>query len=143
MTHDAGNLLEWKASLETGMALIDEQHHTLVDQIKVLADRSRPDRIPETLAFLQSYVVDHFGTEERLHGETDYPRAEEHRDVHNAFIQTFLDFKKEYGAKGEEERQLMLLELTKLLSVWLEEHITGMDHWFADYYHATFPANAG
>jgi len=144
MTYDvqsADALLEWKESLETGMALIDEQHRTLVEQIKVLADHSRPDRVLETIVFLQNYVVEHFGTEERMHRETDYPRAEEHRDVHKAFIQAFLKFKKEYDANGGGERPFMLLELTKLLSVWLEEHITGMDRWFADYYHASFPAS--
>jgi len=133
-------LIEWEASLETGMALIDEQHRTLIEQIKILADHARPDRIPETLRFLENYVVEHFGTEENLHDETDYPESEAHLDVHNAFIQTFLDFKKEYEANGEEERLLMLLKLTKLLSAWLREHITEMDRRFAEYYMVEFPS---
>jgi len=132
-------LLEWEISLETGMALIDEQHRTLVDQIKILADRSRPDRIPETLRFLENYVVEHFGTEEHLHKETHYPEAEAHLNVHNAFIKAFQDFKKEYGANGEEKRLLMVLKLGKLLSDWLRKHITGMDRRFARYYQAEFP----
>ena len=132
-------LLEWETSLETGMALIDEQHRTLIDQIKILADRSRPDRIPETLRFLENYVVEHFGTEERLHKETHYPEGEAHLDVHNAFIKTFLNFKKEYEASGEEHRLLMHLKLGKLLSAWLREHIAGMDRRFARYYLAEFP----
>ena len=135
-------LIEWETSLETGMAQIDEQHRTLIDQVKILADRSRPDRIPETLRFLEKYVAEHFGAEERLHQETDYPETETHIDVHNALIQTFLNFKKEYGAKGDEERLLMLLKLTHLLSTWLREHITGMDRRFAKYYLAEFPGAA-
>ena len=135
-------LLEWEAALETGMAIIDEQHRTLIEQIKILADRSKANRVAETLRFLENYVVEHFGTEEHLHDETDYPDAEAHLDVHNAFIQTFLDFKQEYEANGEKERLLMLLKLTKLLSTWLREHITGMDRRFAEYYLAEFPAAA-
>ena len=135
-------MLEWEASLETGMALIDRQHRTLVDQIKILADRSKPDRIPGTLRFLEKYVVEHFGTEERLHEETYYSEAEAHMNVHNAFIETFQDFKREYAAKGEQEHLLMLLKLTKILADWLREHITGMDFRFAKYYLAEFPAAA-
>jgi len=141
-TRSVEALLEWETSLETGMAQIDEQHRTLVEQIKLLADRSKTDRVPEVLRFLEHYVVEHFGTEEILHDETDYPYAEAHLDVHNAFIQTFQDFKKEYAEKGEEDRLLMLLKLTKLLSAWLKEHITGMDRRFAEYYLAEFPAAA-
>ena len=133
-------LIEWEASLETGMALIDDQHRTLIEQVKILADRSNADRVPETLRFLENYVVEHFGTEERLHEDTDYPDAEAHVDVHNAFIQTFLNFKKEYEANGEQQRLLMLLKLTKLLSGWLREHITGLDRRFAKYFLKEFPA---
>ena len=142
-TEDFEALLEWEASLETGMALIDEQHHTLIDQIKILADRSHPERIPDTLRFLENYVVEHFGTEEHLHAEAHCPEAEAHMDTHNAFIQTFQDFKREYAANGEQQRLLMLLKLTKLLSVWLKEHITGMDRRFAQYYLAEFPGASG
>ena len=139
---DSGNveaLLEWEASLETGMALIDEQHRTLIEQIKILADRSKADRVSETLRFLECYVVEHFGTEERLHEETDYSEAGAHLNVHNTFIQTFQDFRREYAANSERERLLMLLKLTKLLSTWLREHITEMDRRFAKYYLTEFP----
>ena len=142
MDNDVEAMLEWEASLETGMSLVDEQHRTLIEQLGILADRSKADRVPETLAFLQNYVVEHFGTEEKLHEETDYPEAVAHMNVHNAFIRTYLDFKKEYDANGEQQRLLMLMKLTKILSVWLKEHITGMDRRFAEYYLIEFPGAA-
>lgn len=145
MTRDTNSdeaLLEWEASLETGMAQIDEQHRTLIAQIKVIADRSRANRVAETLDFMQNYVREHFAAEERLHHETDYPEAEAHLDVHNAYFQTILNFKKEYDAAGGEKHLLMLLKLTNLLSVWWKVHITGMDRRFADYYRAVFPCRA-
>ena len=131
MTHESLTLLEWEMSLETGMTQIDEQHRTLVEKIQALADRTKADRVSETLIFLQGYVIEHFGTEEKLHEESDFPEAEEHMEAHNTFIERFFVIKKEYDAANDEQ---FLFKLVNLLSGWLKEHIIGMDHRFADYH---------
>ena len=127
-------LLKWDSALDTGMAVIDQQHKVLIENFKLLLDRSREDRVAEILQFLQNYVVEHFGHEEALHEETKYPGAEEHLEIHNAFIQDFLKMKREYEADEEQQRLITLLKLIHTLTVWVKNHIMGMDQKFAAYY---------
>lgn len=129
----------WDESMDTGMALVDEQHRRMFGQIARLLDRSQKDRIPETLDFMATYAVEHFGAEERLHRATDYPLAREHLDAHNAFIARFQELKREYDGSGG--NLVILMKLSKFLLDWLREHIQGQDRQFADYFHRLRPEN--
>jgi len=124
---------DWDPSLETGMERIDRQHQALFEQIRILLDRSKSDRIQETLKFMAAYAVEHFKTEEELHQETDYPRTEEHFAMHNQFVAVFERLNREYGDSGHSLP--ILMKLTKFLLTWLKEHIRGQDQEFANYFH--------
>ena len=131
------SLGDWDTSLETGMELIDRQHQALFGQIRVLLDPSKGDRIEETLAFMASYAVEHFATEEHLHQETDYPHAGEHLRAHHRFVAEFVELKKEYDDSGHSLK--ILMKLAKFLLDWLKDHIRGQDQEFADYFHQLRP----
>lgn len=47
-------------SWNTGIPIVDEQHRSLVRQVSDLVDKSRADRVEETLGFLSDYVIMHF-----------------------------------------------------------------------------------
>ncbi|MDR0958262.1 MAG: hemerythrin, partial [Clostridiales bacterium] len=78
----------WNKRLETGIEQIDEQHKELFRRIDALNDVSNKNRIPETLAFLQEYVIKHFTDEQLLHKSVGYTKASTHAGYHDAFIRT-------------------------------------------------------
>jgi len=131
------HLGDWDPALETGMDLIDRQHHALFDQIRALIGLSKGDRIQGTLEFLAACSAEHFGTEEYLHRMTNYPRAGEHLDMHNRFTSTFGELRAEYDASGQ--RHAIIKSLTRFLVTWLMDHIQVEDHQFTDYFHRLRP----
>ena len=131
------SLGDWDPSLETGMEAADWQHQAIFGQIRILLDRSRADRVKETLIFMAAYVVEHFGMEERLHQEADFPGVDEHLDAHNRYIAIFKELKQEYGASGNNIE--ILMKLVKFLLDWWKEHIRGWDQQFSEYFHRLQP----
>ena len=87
----------WSSSLETGIPEIDEQHKELFRQIDILLDRSKDDRIHETLKFLGNYVVKHFTDEQLIHLRAKYPKAADHKKLHTAFVAVYNDLSKEFS----------------------------------------------
>lgn len=128
-------LLEWDASLETGIPIVDEQHQSLLRQVSDLLDNSKADRVPDTLAFLEDYVLMHFGTEEMMQKASKYPDASEHKKMHDAFIVALGELKAEYESSGSD--LLVLMKITKVALDWLKYHINGADKDFGDYFKAS------
>jgi hemerythrin len=62
--------LEWTENLSVGVELIDTQHRELIHRFSSLIDACQEhrakDKITELLAFLDDYVVFHFGEEQQL-----------------------------------------------------------------------------
>jgi hemerythrin-like metal-binding protein len=125
----------WNSSLETGIPIVDEQHQELFRQVDILLDRNNKERVPETLAFLGEYVIKHFGTEELMQKASKYPKAAEHKVIHENFIKTFVALKGEYESGGEDF--LVLIKITKIALDWLQEHIGGHDKDFGAYFKAS------
>ena len=125
--------MEWDASWNTGIPIVDEQHRSLVRQVSALLDTSKEAdrRVEETLDFLADYVVKHFGTEELMQKASKYPKSAEHRQMHEDFTAAFLGLRAEFDVSGD--RLLMLMKITKVALNWLETHIKGADRDFGDY----------
>ena len=75
--------------LITGNALIDSEHRQLFDAINNLLDACAQgkgrDKIHETVTFLNSYVIKHFGDEERLQLSAKYPAYDSHHTFHEGY----------------------------------------------------------
>ena len=130
--------MEWKKYYETGIQIVDEQHKELFRQVGILVDydqkKETRERIEETLNFLGEYVLRHFGTEEMMQKMLKYPKADQHKEMHEKFVQAFVELKQEYAVKGE--NLLVLMKLTKVAIDWLQDHILKQDKDFGEYYHA-------
>lgn len=124
--------MEWDASLETGIPIVDEQHRSLFRQVDDLLDSTKSERVEETLAFLAEYVVMHFKTEELMQKASKYPRAQQHKKLHDDFVTALGGLKKEYGETGG--GMLILMKITKIALDWLNIHIKGADKDFAEYF---------
>ncbi len=122
----------WSDNMLCGIPAIDEQHKELFRQVDILRDRGNKDRIPNVLRFLADYVVKHFNDEESLHLRSRYPKAAQHRKVHEMFVQTFVELKAKFDASGGD--LATAIELNKVVYDWLKQHVLKVDMEFAQYY---------
>jgi len=119
----------WTEQLNTGIEEIDRQHHRIVDYINQLDDariNGHPrGEIALVISLLKEYTHSHFGFEESMLEEAQYPDINAHKKVHEQFIQRITDYQYRF-TKGEDVTQA----LSSLLVTWLFNHIQRDD---ADY----------
>lgn len=122
----------WTETLATGIPAIDEQHKELFRQIDVLVDTKNEGRIEETLGFLEKYIVKHFGDEQRMHRQANYPKAAAHKGYHDAYVISFKKLKDKYVKEGPSVTNT--IAVNKNVIGWLREHILIHDKEFAAFY---------
>lgn len=119
--------LMWSRSLETGIREIDLQHQELLEIGNELERRARDGDLDEAVRMLLprlvSYVLFHFGTEERL--VAGVPSAAAHLAAHVAEHRAFADkvAALREGSPGAGE----LLAFVDYLHDWLAGHICHAD----------------
>jgi hemerythrin len=115
--------------MEVGVPEIDEQHRELVRRINELGLAMKRGKGRETvadlLAFLSSYVDEHFGMEEGLMRESKYPGIHEHRGLHAAFRKEFTAKVNAYDADPDE--RATTLDIHGWMMNWLMNHIMYVD----------------
>lgn len=89
--------LRWSPNLSVGIDFIDadhQQHVTLLTELHDLMESGK-NRIAavEKLDELDEFSQQHFGLEERLMKENDYPGFKQHRAVHEAFLQELAELR--------------------------------------------------
>jgi hemerythrin-like metal-binding protein len=124
--------LEWNTELETGVAEIDDQHKMLFKLINDLhsAAEEAPDdadAVEDAMYTLSDYVAEHFGDEEALMAEHNYPGLAAHHDMHQRLIARTLHFMTQFVNGGK----VSLADLTEFLGSWLQGHIVEQDCKFA------------
>jgi hemerythrin len=83
------------------------------------------NEVERLLRFLESYVVTHFGSEERAMLSFAYPDYEFHLGEHEAFKKSFAKLKKEFELQGVVPQ--LTIKLQKSLVDWLIAHIGKVD----------------
>ena len=90
--------ITWTEDLETGILEIDKQHQELFKHIDRLLEACKHgagrDKVQEVVKFLEGYVVFHFGSEEKLMDQYNYPQTKEHKQAHAWFVDQWQGFKK-------------------------------------------------
>lgn len=125
----------WNQLFQCDIPHIDAQHKALFEHIDRLGTMHGDiSRIPETLDFLEKYVAEHFDDEESLHQQTRYPRALEHRRMHQRFAEHLKKMRRDYNASGHTLSSLM--EMNHAIVEWLKTHILHVDKTFVTFYHA-------
>ena len=76
------------------------------------------EKIGSLINDLVDYTISHFGFEESLQEEADYPFAISHKKVHELFTQRVSDYQAKFD-KGEDISK----GLNSLLVTWLFNHI--------------------
>ncbi|MEK6690446.1 MAG: bacteriohemerythrin [Nitrospirota bacterium] len=121
--------IKWTEDLATGVDEIDDQHKELFKRINRLLDACKQGEGKEVIdglmLFLSDYVVNHFGTEERLMDRYNYPESRSHRSQHENFQKRFTDLKRELQMSGE--RLVAVIRTNQLLGDWWINHIGKVD----------------
>jgi hemerythrin len=134
--------MSWDPALSTGIDLVDFQHMKLVEKVEELLDacehHAEEERINSMLNFLESYVVQHFGDEEKLQKESNYPKYESHKHMHEYFVADFLELKDKIDEEGISED--VMNTLNSFLLQWVIAHVSGADMEFAKHYKAVNPS---
>lgn len=125
----------WKDSLKIGVDLIDTQHKELCDRIDALFDACKQgkgrDVLIPTMEFLEEYTIKHFREEEVLQRQCGYPKCNEHKEIHDAFIKQVGDLKAELQKDGASI--VMVSKINTLVIDWLIKHIQHVDKEIAQY----------
>ncbi|MDP2877152.1 MAG: bacteriohemerythrin [Holophaga sp.] len=122
---------EFTDDLRVGHDEIDRQHLGLFEAINCLHDalragRSRQEQT-DILAFLHTYTVEHFQTEEAVMRDSGYPALEAHQELHRTLVQQVNDLEEKY-ALGTMTLSIMTMHFLK---DWLTNHIQAEDQKFA------------
>ncbi|THF64694.1 bacteriohemerythrin [Pseudothauera nasutitermitis] len=120
--------IAWTIDLDTGIAVIDQQHRRIVDYINRLEGAQQTlDRtaVGKVLDELVDYTLSHFIFEESLMEEAGYPFVKAHKRVHELFVRRVNEYLQRFRA-GED----VAGDIHRLLSTWLISHIRHED---ADY----------
>lgn len=129
-------LFRWSNEYDTGVRVIDGDHHDLFDAVNQLhaATNGAAGTVDavrgEVLGFLGRYVREHFEREERLLVEYGYPKLAEHQREHARFLR-FVKAARFLNANAPH-----LIDPRKLVSylgLWLRHHILHADQDYVPY----------
>jgi hemerythrin len=100
-------LMPWNNELELGIAKIDGQHRSLVDQINALGEAAAsapPDRkaIGDLLEALVDSTMNHFILEEDLLKRHAYPQISAHQEDQNSLTSHIMDLLDKFQAGSTE-----------------------------------------
>jgi hemerythrin len=119
--------LKWEPKYEVGVAVVDAQHRTLFDRLNALFEAMQAGQgaqeISKTLAFLATYTVEHFKTEEELMKRSAYPGFLAHKAIHDDLTAQVVELQD----KLDQGFQMLSLPVMHFLRGWLSHHISEED----------------
>ena len=119
--------IKWGQTHRTGNSEMDEDHQHLVDLINQLADGMQNNQPKDICSNLLEQFIEqlrnHFAAEERLMDVHRYPKAAEHKAMHDRMLKDVLSFKASYDAAEAAEFATLLV----ILDNWLARDIAGAD----------------
>lgn len=128
--------MTWSNNLAVGIPMIDQQHKELCDRIDSLFDacskRKGGEEALKMLTFLEDYTIKHFTDEQNLHQQLKYPKATEHKAMHDAFIAQLKKLKAEIDTSDVSVDKVVAIN--QMVSSWLINHIMKFDRELKEYY---------
>ncbi|MBE9532260.1 MAG: hemerythrin family protein [Proteobacteria bacterium] len=131
----SGNLTEkiyWTPAMSVGVERIDYQHKELFCLVNDLMDLVGEGKDSESFTvafkFLEGYVVNHFGEEEKYMELFSYPGIKEHKEQHEMFKKTLDNMKERFDEFGATTIFLKILQ--SQLAAWIMTHVKNVDKKF-------------
>ncbi len=121
--------IKWTPNLAVGIEKIDEQHKVLFERINALIEACNQgkgkDTVADLITFLKDYVVFHFRDEQQIMLNYKYPQYEQHKKLHDRFIESLNELNKELEEQGP--GLALVLKTNRLVVDWLINHISKVD----------------
>ena len=132
----------WKEKYKIGVPLIDQQHEELFNRVsdfiqtirKEGAWEAKLEKIKETMAFMQEYVVVHFDEEEVYQAQIKYPDLENHKHAHAKFKEAVNGYVNRLDQEDYSEE--LMQEFGGKLMAWLIMHVAATDQKIGEYVEA-------
>ena len=125
----------WDKRLSIGIALIDEQHKSLIKKLNDVSSAIENGlgqrEIAKTLEFLSEYAEFHFSAEEKAMKDNDYPGLERQKIKHQEFMDTLSNLEQVFEEEGS--TSALSDAINNFLFNWLTSHIKGLDKEFGDF----------
>lgn len=119
----------WNQKLETGNAMIDQQHKQLIIAINNLLQACSSgkgrEEITRTMKFLYDYTAKHFSDEEKLQVQYRYPDYTNHKRYHEEFKKVVRDLATRLQAEGPSIA--LVGKVNTSIGGWLLNHIQKED----------------
>jgi len=129
------SIFEWSDSFLLRVPMIDNHHKHLVSLLNATYDsfiNNNPfdlNEMEQLINDLHDYAVYHFGAEEQLMRDNDYPHLASHINEHASFLEKVISFKTGLQNNSNE----MELKILQFLKDWLVTHILSVDKKFGFY----------
>jgi len=124
---------EWDPKLETGVAVIDQQHRELfrrLDELQLaIYGAKAKNELVVMIEYLEKYVDEHFAAEEKMMFGVRFHDYSGHKREHEEFKRIFQRIRDEYRVKGADN--FLAIQLEKEVYRWWEDHIMRTDMTFA------------
>ena len=124
-------MFKWKEDFSVNIESVDEQHqelfkigNSLYDIVSIKDGIDRYDEILNELYKMRDYAIYHFDYEEKLMKENGYPKFNEHKRQHDAFIAKVKSIDDEEIDKRQKK---MGMDLIIFIANWIENHILKTD----------------
>jgi len=129
-------MIKWTPKLAVGHTTIDTQHQELFRRLEsLLTAMMKGDKgeIVRLFDFLGSYVVEHFGAEEKLMQQHAYPEYAAHKAAHERFVSDYLALKKSLDGAAGGGGAALTIKVQNWCGDWLQAHIAGTDQKLATF----------
>jgi len=125
--------LPWSDEYLLGIEAVDSQHKGIFDAVHRFYEEcltsAGEDSVEDTLNYLKAYTEEHFRAEEALMEEHNYPRLEDHKQLHKAFIGQLSELVYQLNEVGPSQE--LADNTAELVQDWLVEHIATRDKQYA------------
>jgi len=125
----------WNAELETGHAIIDNQHRQLLEKLNALSEACEKGKgrheVENTMEFLLAYTVKHFADEEELQKKYNYPEYFAHKRLHDTFKSTVQELAQKISQEAPTDE--FVIKVYIIAGEWLFNHIMNEDLRMATY----------
>lgn len=119
--------IPWRASYETGVTMLDEQHKQLIGIINrlysVIRNKQDTDNLQGVFEDLAAYATTHLEVEEGLLSEYKYPDLDNHRKRHEEYKARIDELRQDIESADEK----IVVEVYTYLRQWWLHHIVVED----------------
>jgi len=131
ITLEVFKMFTWKEEYSVKVEVIDAQHKRLFEMGQTMSDlvanHAGEDIYDELNAMFEElidYTKYHFSEEEKLMEKVNYIHLEDHKILHEKFIDKLLSFDLN---QMDDDQGTFALKLLKTVATWIFKHINGED----------------